>query len=43
MIMTFLKKKSIPTDLSWDEKNPKVYVSKPSAAIRRLKKEFTME
>lgn len=41
--MGFHKKKSVPTDLSWDEKNPEDYVSKPSEATIRLREEYTSE
>ena len=36
-------RKPVPTDLSWEEKNPTDYLYRPSKAIMRLRKEAEKE
>jgi len=34
------KRRHIPTELTWEEKNPTDYIYRPSEAMLRLRKEF---
>lgn len=38
MMKHFKNRKSVPTELSWKEKNPKDYTYRPSEAMMRLRK-----
>lgn len=39
MLKRSKNRKSVPTDLSWEEKNPTSYIYRPSKAMIRLRNE----
>jgi len=40
MLKHFKKGESVPTELTWEEKNPTNYLYRPSEAISRLQKKL---
>lgn len=40
MLKYFKKGESVPTELTWEEKNPTNYLYQPSEAISRLQKKL---
>jgi len=43
MLKRSKNRKSVPTDLSWEEKNPTSYIYRPSKAMIRLRNETKNE
>lgn len=43
MLKRFKYKKSVPTELSWKEKNPTDYTYRPSELMIQLRKEFKIK